>query len=102
MVSGPRKIGENIFKTPRIVAVGDVDIISNNNLTKNNNLNIVLNSFNWALNPEDVEKIPPKNYEYIKLEVSDEVMSGIWQLVIIGIPGFILLFGLLVLVRRRL
>ncbi len=100
-VSGPKKVGNKYFETPRIIVLGDVDIATNRYFRKLNNSNFLINCFNWTLEQEQVEKIPPKNFEFIKIDVSDNVMSGVFNLIVVGIPGFFLLFGIIVLIRRK-
>ena len=97
MLAGPR----DAYATPRIIVIGDADIASNRLIGKGNNKRFILNCFNWALKQKDVDVIEPRNYEYIKLDVSDELMASIGYLVVICLPGFIMLYGILVLIRRR-
>lgn len=100
-VAGGREVRGVSFATPRIAVIGDVDMAANSMYRSGNNQHFLLNCFNWALKNENVEIIPPKDYEFIRVDVSDELMAGMWHLVVLGLPGFILLFGILVLIRRR-
>jgi len=101
VTSGPRVSSGSAFQTPRIAVIGDVDIAANYLIYKGNNKDFLLNCINWSLNQEKVELIAPKNFEFIRVNVDNELMSSIFDMIVISIPGFILLFGALVLVRRR-
>jgi len=97
MLAGPREK----FDTPRIIVFGDVDVASNKLLRKGNNKRFLLNCFNWSLRRKEVDVVEPRKFDYIKIDVSDELMANIAYLVVVCLPGFILLYGVLVLIRRR-
>jgi len=97
VLAGPR----DSYTTPRIIVIGDVDIATNRLLAKGNNKRFLLNCINWTLKQKEVDIIEPRKYEYIKIDVSDELMGNIGYLVVVCLPGFIMLYGILVLIRRR-
>ena len=94
--------GEEPGKEGRLVVVGDSDFLSDE-LQVNSSLfnrDFWSSSVAWLTSREDLISIAAKNPEHVRLNLTDEDVSLVWQ-VVVGEALLILVIGLVVWFRRR-
>jgi hypothetical protein len=89
--------------TSRLVAIGNAEFFSNNayRLTEGVNLDFAINSLNWLLDREELVGIPPKEKKSIALSLNETQLRNLALAVMVGVPGFVALLGLLNWLQRR-
>ena len=87
--------------TTRIVAVGDSHFLDNQMLDLGGNRDFASMAVNWLLDRSEllaIQRHPIKEY---RLTMTESQLMGLAWLMLAGMPGTVLLLGLLVWVRRR-
>jgi len=87
--------------TTRIVAVGDSILWGNRSITSAANREFASLAVNWLLDRSELLAIPPLPIKEYKLFMTQSQLSAVSWLVLAGMPGSVLLLGLMVWVRRR-
>ncbi|MCD6496966.1 MAG: GldG family protein [Deltaproteobacteria bacterium] len=90
----------------RVVAFGSVANFMNQSLDPNQpvqdySADFLLNSVNWLLEREQLISLSPRTPERMKLELSAKQVGRIFRVVVLGMPLFAILLGLLVWWVRR-
>lgn len=85
----------------RIVVFGDSDFASNQFLELSGNSNLFLNTVNWLEEEEDLVSIAPKTTRPRTISLTISQGRLIFLTTIIILPGFFVLGGFLVYLRRR-
>jgi len=90
----------------RMVAFGSVANFLNQTLdpnqpTQDYSADFLLNSINWLLEREQLIALSPRVPERMKLELSAKQVGRIFRVVVLGMPLFAILLGLLVWWVRR-
>ena len=88
------------IRPTRLVVFGDSDFVSNRALT-GGNTDLFLNALNWLLEREELMEIEPKEYHEYRLVISGHELHILLCVVVLGVPGCVALFGLVVWLRRR-
>jgi len=86
--------GDN--KDARIIVIGDSEFMTDANIRRNNNGDLIMNSINWLLEDEDLISIRPKEAEdrSIKQLTETENTLVFWGN-LLGMPIIVLLIGLI-------
>jgi hypothetical protein len=86
----------------RLIVVGDSDFLANELFLNAslNNRDFWSGLVGWLTTREDLISIAPKNPEHIRLNLTEDDMSAVWQL-LIGEVLFFILLGIIVRIRRR-
>jgi ABC-type uncharacterized transport system involved in gliding motility auxiliary subunit len=84
----------------RVVVFGDVDFVSNSGMSGANG-DLFMNALNWVLDREQRLAIGPKPVEEVRLLIHRKQRDRLFWFVVIGIPSFTALTGVLVWWRRR-
>src|SRR6266568_4390904 len=87
--------------TTRIVVVGDSLFLGNQMIEKLGNRDFAWLALNWLLDRSELLAIPPRPITEYKLVMTQAEMSAVRWILLAGMPGAVLLMGLLVAVRRR-
>jgi hypothetical protein len=87
--------------TTRIVVVGDSLFLGNQMIEKLGNRDFAWLALNWLLDRSELLAIPPRPITEYKLVMTQAEMSAVRWILLAGMPGAVLLVGLLVAVRRR-
>lgn len=86
----------------RIVAIGDTDFITNQYLYETfGNKDFLLNSINWLAEEESLIGISPKEKQNDPIVLSSAQMNMILYTTVLGLPGIVLLLGIIVWWKRR-
>jgi ABC-type uncharacterized transport system involved in gliding motility auxiliary subunit len=93
--------GEDRSAQMRLVVIGDSDVATNAQLQNVPNATFLANALNWLVEREALVGIPPKEPEQVKLSMTSSELSRLTWLVLIVLPGFVILAGLGVYLRRR-
>ena len=89
-------------KRLRFIVISDADIIANNLFTRYpGNRMLLVNSAKWAMAQEKQISIPPRNFVYKPLQLTDGDLNLIFIIVVILMPLAIIVTGVTVYVRRR-
>jgi hypothetical protein len=87
--------------TTRIVVVGDSLFLGNQMIERRGNRDFAWLALNWLLDRSELLAIPPRPITEYKLVMTQAEMSAVRWILLAGMPGAVLLMGLLVAVRRR-
>jgi len=87
--------------TTRIVVVGDSVFWGNRMIDSAGNLDFAFLAVNWLLDRAEGLAIPPRPLKEYKLLMTQAQLSGVRAVLLAGMPGAVLLIGLLVWLRRR-
>jgi hypothetical protein len=87
--------------TTRIVVVGDSLFLGNQMIEKLGNRDFAWLALNWLLDRSELLAIPPRPITEYKLVMTQAETSAVRWILLAGMPGAVLLVGLLVAVRRR-
>jgi len=104
---GPVVMGLAMEKPPtgnfstKMVVFGDVDFISNKALSIQGNIDLFLNSIAWLAEEKDKIAIRPLKEETSKITLTPLRARLIYIISLFVIPGFIILMGIVVWLRRR-
>jgi ABC-type uncharacterized transport system involved in gliding motility auxiliary subunit len=92
----------NTSEPGRLVVVGDSDFLANELFLNAslNNRDFWSGLVGWLTAREELISIAPKNPEHIRLNLTEDDMSTVWQL-LIGEVLFFILLGIIVWIRRR-
>jgi ABC-type uncharacterized transport system involved in gliding motility auxiliary subunit len=85
----------------RIVVFGTGDLIANNRIALLGNLDIFLSAVNWTVDRDTQFNIPVRPIERFQLSLSATELSRLRSLLLLGLPGAVLLLGLIVYWTRR-
>ncbi len=85
----------------RIVVFGTGDLIANNRIALPGNLDIFLSAVNWAVDRDTQFNIPVRPIERFQLSLSASELSRLRSVLLLGLPGAVLLLGLIVYWTRR-
>ncbi len=85
----------------RLVVFGDSEFATNGDLQNVSNANLFLNSVHWLVGSEALVGIAPKSPEQTTLAIPAAALRRVGLLSLLGIPGFAVLMGLFVWVKRR-
>lgn len=86
----------------RIVVVGESIFLGNETIDKLANREFASHAVNWLLaRNELLVPIPPRPIKEYKLIMSKSQLSAVRWMLMLGMPGCVILMGLLVSVRRR-
>ena len=85
----------------RLVVVGDSEFATNGDLQNVSNANLVLNAVHWLVGNESLVGIAPKNPEQTTLAIPAAALRRIGLLSLLGIPGFAVVMGIFVWMKRR-
>lgn len=85
----------------RLVVFGDLDFAANSQLANAANGALLLNTFNWLVQREQLISIEGKKPEATSLSLSSSELSTIYLLVLIVMPGLAVFTGVWVFLRRR-
>lgn len=88
--------------TTRIVVTGESLFLGNNSIDREGNRQFATHAINWLLARNDLlVAVPPRPLSEYKLTMTDAQMSSARWILMGALPGFILLLGGLVWLRRR-
>jgi ABC-type uncharacterized transport system involved in gliding motility auxiliary subunit len=87
--------------TTRIVVVGDSIFWGNRMMESASNRDFAFLVINWLLDRSELLAIPPRPIKEYKLTMTQSQLSVVRLTLLAGMPGAVLLTGLLVWVRRR-
>ena len=87
--------------TTRIVVVGDSLFLGNQMIERRGNRDFAWLALNWLLDRSELLAIPPRPITEYKLVMTQAEMSAVRWILLAGMPGTVMLMGLLVAVRRR-
>jgi hypothetical protein len=87
--------------TTRMVVVGDSHLWNNHMLDSGGNRDFAWMTVNWLLDRSELLAIPHHPIKEYKLTMTRSQFKGVIGLMLAGLPGSVLLIGLLVWVRRR-
>jgi len=93
-------VNDTSVNSSRMIVVGNFDFLSGEGLTQVN-LDFALSGLNWLLDRQELTGISPKVANMFTLNLTEPQTSRLLLLVVIVIPGFTALAGLLVIWRRR-
>jgi hypothetical protein len=108
--SGPQSLMAVVEKTvpavqrgsTRIVVVGDSTVWGNNFLTSDANRELGAATVNWLVNQSVLlNGIPPRALHNYKITMTQSQLHTVQLVLLAGMPGAVLLIGLLVWLRRR-
>ncbi|HEY5560651.1 MAG TPA: GldG family protein [Clostridiaceae bacterium] len=87
----------------RIAIFGSSNILSSSMITASNNANIdlVMNSINWAVGNRDSISVTPKDLTTANLTINSTQQLIGAAFVVLVIPGLVVILGIVVWVRRR-
>ncbi len=85
----------------RLVVFGDSDFISNTYLGLSGNKDLFLNVINWLTEEKDLVAIPPKEIKNTPLILTKNQAKMIFWIPVVIMPGFVLIWGIAVYVKRR-
>jgi len=81
--------------------LGTADLVTNNRIITVGNLNLFLATVGWAINDERQIYIPARPIERFQLALSAEELVRLRLGLLLGLPGIVALFGLIVYWTRR-
>ncbi len=84
----------------RGIVVGNNSLVSSEVLT-GENLDFLLGGINWLLDREELIGIAPKTKEFLSLNLSESVMTNLFYICMLIIPGAALLMGIATWAARR-
>lgn len=73
-----------------------------NNIAWMENRDFALNIFNWMADRKVLVSVPGDRYHARRVKISLDQLDNIWMLMVIYVPGFFLVLGLLVFWRRSM
>src|SRR5438105_1655689 len=87
--------------TTRIVVLGDSVLWGNNMIESLSNRDFAFLAVNWLLDRSELLAIPARPIKEYKLMMTHSQLTAVTWMLLAGMPGSVLLLGLLVWVRRR-
>ncbi|HEY3148683.1 MAG TPA: hypothetical protein VGJ75_20145, partial [Dongiaceae bacterium] len=87
--------------TTRMVVVGESVFLGNQMIDSAANREFAAHTVNWLLDRSYLLAVPPKPIREFKLAMTESQLAATQWILLAGIPGFVLLMGLAVWVRRR-
>ncbi|HEY2951847.1 MAG TPA: Gldg family protein [Verrucomicrobiae bacterium] len=87
--------------TTRMVVVGESVFLGNQMIDSAANRDFAAHTVNWLLDRSYLLSVPPKPIREFKLAMTESQLAATQWILLAGIPGFVLLMGLAVWVRRR-
>jgi ABC-type uncharacterized transport system involved in gliding motility auxiliary subunit len=85
----------------RIVVVGTADFASNQFLGAQGNRDFFLNVVSWLAEEEDLISIRAKDPKQNPVVLTSAQSRLVWGLPLVGLPGAVLICGLVVIAQRR-
>jgi len=91
------------LKPARLVVVGDSLFVANDALREGvgGNEDFFLSTVNWLLERESLMAITPKKTYELRLDMDRDQVRKVFLLLVVAIPGFVVLMGLVVWFRRK-
>jgi ABC-2 type transport system permease protein len=87
--------------TTRMVVVGDSVFLGNQMIDSAANRDFAQHAVNWLLDRSVLLAVPPRPIKEFKLTMTKSQLAATQWILLAGMPGFVLLVGLGVWVRRR-
>jgi len=89
--------------TSRLVVVGNAELLGNNayRLSEGINIDFAVNALNWLLDREQLIGIPPKEKKSVALSLDETQLRNLAIVLMVGVPGFVALLGVLNWWQRR-
>ncbi len=88
-------------KDAKIVVIGDSDFAKNGIINTSGNENFFMNIVNYLSNEKDLISISPKTARSSGITLTPAQMNLIFYMVIIILPLFVLILGIIVWIKRR-
>ena len=85
----------------RLVVFGDLDFAADSQLANAANAGLLLNTFNWLVQREQLISIEAKKPEATSLSLTSSEMGTIYLLVLVVLPGLAVFTGVWVFMNRR-
>ena len=85
----------------RLVIVGDSMLVTNGALLGGYNPDFFMNALNWLLERQETLVIAPREPATIQVALDRDHLRRLSAFVVAGLPGLVVLLGLIVWVRRR-
>ena len=85
----------------RLVILGDSVLVSNGALLGGQNVDFFMNALNWLLEREETVTIAPREPATIQVALDRGQLRWLSALVVVGLPGLVVLLGLVVWAYRR-
>ncbi len=85
----------------RLAVFGTADLVSNDRIISVGNLNLFLATVTWAINEDAHLSLPVRPIERFQLALSAEELVRLRLGLLLGVPGFVALLGLVVYWTRR-
>lgn len=91
---GPQRI-------PRAVVVGTSTFVTDSVIEFQGNLDLALNMVSWLAGDDEKLAIRPKDPQFERVFMSADQAKSMFNVTVFGIPGFVLVVGTVVWLRRR-
>lgn len=85
----------------RFLLAGDADFLTNSYFPYLSNSALALSIFHWASGEQTAYQLEPRMPVYESLILSQEQMTALFGTLVFGLPGLVLLFGLVVWWRNK-
>ncbi len=85
----------------RLVVYGDVDFAADTAIQSTANSELVMNTFNWLVEREQLIAIEGRSTEETRLFLTQPELLTIWGMVLLLLPGIAVVTGVTVFMRRR-
>jgi ABC-type uncharacterized transport system involved in gliding motility auxiliary subunit len=85
----------------RLVVYGDLDFAADSQIVQAANGNLLLNTFNWLVQREQLISIEARKPEETRLDLAASELSTIYFLILLVMPGLAVAAGVTVFLRRR-
>jgi ABC-type uncharacterized transport system involved in gliding motility auxiliary subunit len=95
-------VAENFESSARIVVFGDSDFASDAYIHAYGNLDMIVNSIDWAIGEEDLINLTPKEQtQRVLLTPQESTINLIFLVSIVILPGIVVLSGISAWITRR-
>ena len=88
-------------KTHDLAVIGTADLVTNDRIITVGNLNLFLNTVNWAVDRETQLNIPVRPIQRFQLALSAEELTQLRLGLLLGVPGIVAFIGIIVYWTRR-
>ncbi len=85
----------------RLAVFGDSDFCGNSNLRLSGNRDLLMNTFNWLAEEEDLIAIRPKDSLTQPVVLTSRQGRVVFWLPVVGLPAVVAVIGIIVFVNRR-
>jgi len=103
-ISAERKVASElgvVIPAGRLAAFGGADLLGNQRIRSLGNLSFVLNLVRWSLERDQFLNVPTRRVNQQELQMSAEQLKKLRIWVLAGVPGLVLLTGILIGLARR-